>query len=1210
MAELAESFKPVTPDELNAMSRAGFSDDEVHQFRLKSMQEMANAGFNEEEVRKYYGALEPDMEPTRKLIKSNLKLSKEEMAERKKQGPIDTSVPQLPAEGIMDAIAAGWGASVSGLIGHQRRPDIVLPEDADRAARIASQITQLAGDMPAMVAGWAGGATVGAAVGGAAGSVLPGIGTLGGIAVGGTVGGSAGAFAAPAAMRKALMDHYEKGDIKDFSDFWERSSAVLWEAAKQGTVGAVTGGAGVVAGKAIPAVAGPVVEKSAQAAAEIGAMVTVGKAIEGEMPNADDFIDAAIVVGGLHAVSKVGKFRTVYEKTGVKPEILGEMAEKDPAMKQELMSDNIQVPKALEKNIEEIPSPKAPESKPLERGDAEAAILEKIGVKAEKQKDAYTRNDFYKDYVDKLDPIKQLEIEGVGKAESGALPVAESPYKLARMVNDAPAKAKYAIEKGTFDFKTLEKTGKSLTEIIAPFKKDLNGLRAFLVAERAIEVEASGRKSGFDVEAAKKVSAEGLAKYGEAAQEIYTFQRNMLKYLRDSGRVSQKAYDAMLAKGEKYVPFGRILEEIEAGGEGLGTVLKEFKGSEKSIQDPFLTIVENTEKIMKIAERNRAMAKTVEFAEKFAPEELVKIESKGRSLKKNEIEIWRNGEREVYQGDKNLIEALRGLEGNAPTQNFLLKIARTFTTVKRYGITMTPDFVVKNFLRDTLTAKVFSKSGTTPIDVVVAMGDLFKKNDHYYNWLKSGGANGSFLELNARYLEKDVFKLDEQTGFIKEKLNVIRRPIEMLALMGNIVESAPRLAEFKKTSKRLGTLEGGFAAREITVDFQRVGAKMQALNAITAFQNVSIQGLDRTIRAVKDNPKDVGLKVSAYIVAPSVYLWWANHEDERYKEIPRWEKDIYWHIITDDWQPVKDGEDVAGLPEHMIRETARGLEINRGTIYRIPKPQELGMIGSLAERTLDAYVADNPGAYKDLGATLKEMVVPSLVPDVITPVAEHATKRNFFTDRPLVPTYLENEIPAMRYTEYTTETSKALGKILGSIPYVRETYGSSPMVIENYVRGWTGTLGMYALQLADAGLIATGSVDDPVKPAWTVADIPAVKSFVTRYPSAQAQSIQDFYDEADKAKMAVTSLRSQMRKGNEEEVEFVLSQYQDQLKNLDGYRQALSKQSQFIHAVRRQKDWTPEEKRQLIETTYYQMIEISRQGLEMSREMEKALKEQ
>jgi hypothetical protein len=78
--------------------------------------------------------------------------------------------------------------------------------------------------------------------------------------------------------------------------------------------------------------------------------------------------------------------------------------------------------------------------------------------------------------------------------------------------------------------------------------------------------------------------------------------------------------------------------------------------------------------------------------------------------------------------------------------------------------------------------------------------------------------------------------------------------------------------------------------------------------------------------------------VAAGVTLPSVLLWMANHDDPRYKDIPTWQKDLFWIVMTD---------------EH---------------VYRIPKPFEIGVIfGSVPERMLDKFAADDPEAFKHFG---------------------------------------------------------------------------------------------------------------------------------------------------------------------------------------------------------------------------------------------------
>jgi uncharacterized protein YecE (DUF72 family) len=135
----------------------------------------------------------------------------------------------------------------------------------------------MAGDAPAMVAGFAGGAVAG----GAAGTAVPVVGN----AVGATVGGFAGAGALPAGLRSAMMEMYEKGDVTSSSDFIERALHVAWETGKGGLIGAATGGAGVVAKGALP-VAMPALARGASVtAAEVGALATVGKGSKASCPS-------------------------------------------------------------------------------------------------------------------------------------------------------------------------------------------------------------------------------------------------------------------------------------------------------------------------------------------------------------------------------------------------------------------------------------------------------------------------------------------------------------------------------------------------------------------------------------------------------------------------------------------------------------------------------------------------------------------------------------------------------------------------------------------------------------------------------------------------------------------------------------------------------------------------------------------------------------
>lgn len=1186
-------------------------------------------GFQPEAV----ASTEPDMAPMKAHFNEKIKTAKE-------------------ATSFKDYLEAGWDMSVTGLVA-SGKPDVVLPENASMAAQIASGIATVAGDLPAIIPGFFAGGVAGGAVGSAAGPV--------GTGVGATLGAGAGSNALPAAIRKTLMDHYEKGDIKDFSDFWSRASAVFIETMKQGTIGAASMGAGVAVGKVAAPLAGKAlgttVSKVAPPTAEIATMTTLGAAIEGEMPNAEDFTVAAGMVAVIHGLTKVGtggtkhvsaKMRQIYAETGIKPEQVVEDAKTNPIVQQELLIDNGKIPEAYktEAGVEKIES--KPPVEAVSMADvlnepppqiepsslAVRTILDGVGEKPVPEKSGYSVQKAYTDFVDKLNPIKQVSEEG---------------YKLSRMANDFKAKVKHIVERGTIDYKTLEINGKGLNDIVAPFKDKLREFEAFLISKRALDYERRGMSAGFDLEAANEVIRLGEKKYGKAAKELVEFQRRNLQYLKDAGLISDKSMKAMMKAGEAYIPLKRIMEPEQFETKRTkGGVLKRVKGIEEGrdikTQSPMLSILENTEAVMRLAEKNRAIDQIVRDAD---PSVMEKVKAKSRpievsekeiakffeengidadpeafsifrpnalKLAENEFEVIRDGKREVYRTDLELAEAIKSLDGSPGSQNILMKIARGITAIKKIGITLTPEFITRNFLRDQGMTAVTSKGHVIPfVDVVVAMKDLVSKNDTYYKWLKSGGAQGAFLELNERYLMKDVFKLEKETGMLESTWNVVKDARDIALSLAHTIELAPRLAEFKKVSKGASggeaVFRGGFASREVTLDFQRIGARMSAFNAITAFTNATIQGADKTARAIRDNPTGTMMKAAAYITTPSLLLWWANKDDERYKSLPRWEKDLYWHIITDDWQPATEDDHADLMPEHLKMVGDGKLLINKGIVFRIPKPHEIGVLfGSLPERLAEKFLNGNPRAMKDFDETVVSILTPGIIPDAAAPALEQWANKSIFTGRDLIPFSLEKVAPEYRYTDYTSDTAKQLSKMTSYLAGPERA--ASPIVIDNYVRQWSGTIGQYAVQIADKGLREAGVVPDG-KAEMALSDIPTIKAFVSRYPGSGAQQITDFYDRKKKVdqKLATIKLLSK-KQGMEEELDrYVESANEEFMGTMSGTEKALSNSRKIIHSINDNPDIPPREKRQLIDAQYYHMIEAAKAAIEIADEMDKNMEQ-
>jgi hypothetical protein len=852
----------------------------------------------------------------------------------------------------------------------------------------------------------------------------------------------------------------------------------------------------------------------------------------------------------------------------------------------------------------------------LDPASPEGRIEAKIGTS---EKPGTSFDDMYTATMDDLHPLRVLEREMTGgKVESG-------PYDLARLTRGAAGKAQQWIENSPYKFDDYTNTGsKPLRKILEPVKKDIAGFRAYAVARRAAELHQRNIESGFDPADVAATVGKYDTKYRGAFDELVEYQNHLTTYLRDAGIISPEAFDAMVDANKSYVPFYRLLEGESSKGPGKGmnvfNPIKAIKGSDEMVVDPIESIIKNTYAYIALAERNAVgqslvdLAGTVpngaDFVQRVsAPVKPIDITPEVQKFlsangldpalaqavtafrrdsltpAKDEIVVYRAGQREVYKVNEQVAEAFKATDRDSAKwlATWYGKIAKKPAELLRAGTVVMPDFVGRNMIRDQASAFIFSDNGYIPFyDMLRGALSVGLKDESYQAWLKGGGANAAMVSIDRNYIQSNIFKLDAQAPFRERAWNVVTKPVQWMQVASELMENATRVGEFKRATK--GSLEkgisqkGAFASREVTLDFGRIGAQTRALNQISAFFNAHMQGLDRTFRAFKDNPTGSMLKTGAAVTLPSVLLWWANHEDPRYQEIPQWERDLYWHIFTD---------------EH---------------IYRIPKPHELGLIfGSAVERSLDALFLDDPRAGAQFGKSMAKTFIPSVMPTVAGPMLEQTANHSFFADRPLVPSYMEGTLPEMQYTPYTTELTKAVGSMVAAVPYAGEKSIASPIVIDNYIRNWTGGLGVQVWQLADKGLQQAGVLPKPVPPTATLADIPVIRAFVTRYPSSSSRSITDFearYIKGQQIPKTISLLQARGEYAKAAELQAMASGH---LAKMRGVNEALANMRKTAWLLHQNPAIAPDEKRQLIDSIYFGMIELSRGGLKAFDAMDAAL---
>lgn len=1193
-----------------------------------------------------WGRPEPDMAPWNAYVKKNIQdANAKNVAEPGTAAPAPApGGPQPhPAQSWLDAAEAGWQTSVSGYITRGKLPDTVLPENAGMGMNIMKAAGQFAGDIPAIATG--------IAIGGAAGSELPVIGNVAGAAF--------GAWAAPAAMRRAYIDQINKGSVTSFSDFFERAAGVLHDGVESGTIGLATEGAGGIAKTAIGNAAPVATQVMGKLSAQIATMTTVGAAMNKEVPKLDDFVNNAVFMVGMHGLENVsempkaakdvqGKLQEIYAKTGLKPADVVMQAQADPVLRQEILSNSTQIPKSLEDHIEppqpnqELLSPKEPTMMKAEVPDefaeqhptlskdfngpadevqiAKSSILDRIGEQPEEKKTTWS--DIRTRALDDLNPLKGLVDALRGEKE---LPVGADPEKLMRESRAYAGMAEVAIDKGPRDFATQEPTGSpGLKQILQPFKGDLDGFKAYAIGARALELEARGVETGIPLDQAKTYVEANKAKYDEGFKKLVNFQNEQLKYLHDAGVVSPELYQKSLEQNKNYIPFNRIQEEGGAKGKSASSPIKEIFGSDLKLVDPIEQVIKNTYSYLRIAEQNRAKLALVDLAAKSAdgeglmervpaklapveasPEELNRYLSQygihegdpeamtifrplAQTLGEDQFSVMRNGKREVYSVDPSVAKALNATDYQAP--NLLMKAASIPTKVLRTGAVDTVDFLLRHTLRDSVNGFVLSKNGYIPlVDSLVGMREYFKGkwgdgSKAYDEWLAGGGGMASIASLDKDYLQSKVFELSTSTGLLDKTLNVIKNPLQITQAMAELVTSGPRIGEFMKArdaGKDIKT--AAYDSRTVTLDNQRMGSDpaIRSLSLMKAFWNTRLQGIDRLAQAFKDDAVGTGTKMAMAVTLPSVLLWARNHDDPRYKELPQWQKDLFWIVPTENH------------------------------IFRIPKPFEQGILfGSSVERMLDQFYAKNPDAFKGFFRTVTEGALPNPMPDALSAPIEQFANKSFLTGGNIVPHTLEGVAPEYQYNPYTSETAKILGKMISYVPGVRDIGSknvtlASPMVIQNYVRAWSGGMGQYALQISDKALEAAGVSSPPPRPASTLADLPIIKAFTVRFPSSSAQSIQDFYDNYEKSLTVFNTRQALAKQGDIRELSSYMGtpEAQENMINLQGMERALSAQNKIIRSIYANPEMNPDAKRQAIDGVYYQMIQIAQSGNQLVRQM-------
>lgn len=665
-----------------------------------------------------------------------------------------------------------------------------------------------------------------------------------------------------------------------------------------------------------------------------------------------------------------------------------------------------------------------------------------IGSTVEKPKQSAgdTLKNLYTQWVDRYAPISRASDTAKAqlKTQGAELRPEYDPTVLVRRLTGA----------GGIADSRYQNELKPIISEMDNLKIDKGDMDLYLANKRIAGFGTANRQVyGADTKKAGEIVNAIETKYGGniqgIAEKLYKYQDDGFNEMVNAGFISPETAKIIKGQNPDYAPLQRVMDNVD-NYLGLPTrktmqgtqPISKLKGSTKQIDSPLENIIGNTFKQRAAIEKNR-VASSIVGLQKIAPQlGFSKVAKSGDDT----ITVWNGGKKEFWKVGNDIAETAKGL--NEENINTILKIFKAPASLLRQGATgRNPEFLIPNVIRDQLDAGVTSKYGYIPlIDYFSGLKSMLTNDDIYKKW-ENSGAKIDLGEMSGRKSIKESF--DSKVG----KKNLFTWIGDVLDIMGKYSEQPTRVGLFKKAYNKTGNeMLAMMESRDATVDFARMGSKMKTANSIIPFLNVGVQGFDKLIRAVKDNPAKVALNGTIYGVLPAVATTIYNiiNHGEEYSEIPQYEKDANFVIVK--------GRNENGTVDYIT----------------IPKGNIIPTIANPIENFLSYFSGTSPLEFKEYamqlftstlpiigdGSSLGEVAlktVGSNLPQLVKPITENLVNKSFYKYDPkkaeakeIVPYYLKDEEPYKQDYEFTPQMYKKIGAVLNV----------SPLQVKNLMEGY------------------------------------------------------------------------------------------------------------------------------------------------------------
>jgi len=699
-----------------------------------------------------------------------------------------------------------------------------------------------------------------------------------------------------------------------------------------------------------------------------------------------------------------------------------------------------------------------------------------------KDKFTHVKNNFYRQWLDRLNPIKKHFGEDIffdaenaiygaaSRAErrfekgdpahgvKGLLQIMEpvaadeqegfATYVVYKHLNDIASNSERMIRTAEI----LETTARSKMreigedrklpspdkEALVEWKKRIAAMKAehdlYLEQAHALrEAVKFTRGNSAQYAAAVRKIEDHYPHWKKPQHELVRYNQALLELLKNSGMISEEMHERLLKLYPNYVPLQRDFgaDENSIGGfiSGMGLVniqspLRRLKGSKRDVIDPLEQIVRNTFQFESAAARQSVGRNIMEEYDKGNFHGLIEeVEDRHHDPDEMVWHVWENGKKRLFRSERDIYEALVPRARSRWEDNPIVAASHFVTQLLRKGTTHGLTFALRNPVRDTFNYAIVGDNFRPVIDTVRGLMMSFDKSvgSVYDDFMKSGGAQGMTV-LTKNEHEERMKQLRHENGTVLLSWASLKNPpkaiYDLIGLISEYGELSSRLGQFERAKTAGYTSDEAANITRDNMNFMRMGTLSEHANQHIAFFNAALQGTDKMIRTYY---KDGKFNKKA-IIRSLMYI-----------TVPSLLQMMY---NFDDEDRRKRYENLPAWRKNTFWNFVVGKD---GPIVSIPKPFEIGMLfGSLPERVMEYAYTKKRRVFDGVGMSLVSSLTPEFYPNALMLMAEIGSNHSFFYQRQIVPDREKRFDPALQYGPYTAEWAKTMGGLLNISPRLLE----------------------------------------------------------------------------------------------------------------------------------------------------------------------------